>query len=364
MPATVPTASVSTLLDLPDLRVATLRLGFRALETVQLPETPDNVWRGLFGRFLHHLSPPSERTARTSLYEALFTTPRETIPVPGQLPHRLLGRLGLAGSHVPHPFILRTVPPSRPNQRLETHDTLSVEMTLIEEAISFLPVICAAFESFGAGGIGRPVRQTEGRIRRGRMRLIEAYLTLGRTRLTLYDGYRWTLPASCSLALYDQVSQLTECSCEAIPPKHTDALRLTIHTPVRLKYRGRVVQPEELTAEVLGNAMYRRLCGLLVCYGQAGLEEDQLEAWHVACTELAAETEVRERDLYWTDRLRFSQRQRALLPVSGMLGTFALHARPEILQIWRHLFARIEPLHLGKGSSVGNGWITVVSPLS
>ncbi|WP_263835148.1 hypothetical protein [Salinibacter sp.] len=225
------TSPLATLTEPPPLPVATLRLDYQAQGRVHLPSPPANVWRGQLGYYLHRLAPEEAHAQDLSLYQHLFRTPRSAVGVP-DYGGDVLGPIGLAGEHVPHPFVLRHVSPEAPGEDrfLGPGDETQVELILIGSAAGHLPQLTAIFETIGTGGLGRRVEQPSGERKRGGVELTGASLHLQGVSLSLYDGNTWVLPPTCGPKLYDRAAALAP---EADGPAANSVLKTTV-SPLRI----------------------------------------------------------------------------------------------------------------------------------
>lgn len=343
--------------------MARVHLTYEACDPVLVAHTPAGVLRGQLGAALHGAA--AARTNGLSVYEQLFRTPRTAVSIPDR-PARILGPVGLAGDHVPHPFVLRlrdssadTVP-----LRLAAGDTLKWTLGLIGTGLRHLPDLTAALEALGEDGVGRPVLPADentGAPRRGRLRLRDATLELGRVSLRLYDGASWRLPRDCGPSLHDRAAALLEPS----PPQDTNsptAVHVRFATPVRLTHDGTALTaPSALTAKALAHAFYRRWAALALCYGADPPSTEQLDAAHETAQALAQTTEIAERSLTPARRTRYSARQDRRLTRTGLMGDLRLAGPPARLKTWRRWLTVAAPLHVGKSTSMGCGRITVAA---
>lgn len=342
----------------PTLRTATLCLRYRAEGRVHLPSPPAHVWRGQLGYYLHRLASEAEHEQDLSLYQRLFRTPRSAVGVP-DYDGRLLGALGLAGQHVPHPFVVRHAKPEAPatDRRLQPGAETVVEMRLLGAALRHLPPLTALFETIGADGLGRRVEQRGGQKARGPVTLVEATLAMGPVTLSLYDGTEWTLPPTCGPELYEQAAAMApapDAASDAVP-ENREALSLTFRTPTRLRHAGDLVRPNRLDADALAATLYRRVAGLAVCYAPGDHEETTLQEWQDGFKALGAPTTLATGDVEWVTDRRYSHRQERRVPAGGLVGTVRLAAPPEALRTWARWLRQAETLHLGGGTAMGLG---------
>jgi len=349
------TTPLATLTEMPPLRTATLELSYRAQGRVRLPSPPAHVWRGQLGYYLHRLAAEEDHEQDLSLYQRLFRTPRSAVSVP-DYGGRVLGPIGLAGEHVPHPFVLRHATPEAPatDARLAPGDETTVELILMGPAVRHLPQLTALFETMGADGIGRRVEQPGGETERGAVVLTGAALRIQGVTLTLYDGTGWQLPPTCGPELYDRAAALSPDGDESgeVPE---GPLTVTLRAPTRLRFAGDLVSPDALDADALAASLYRRGLGMAVCYGPVALSAEQIAAWQDGFKALASPTTLDAADVRWVEDRRYSHRQERPVPAGGLVGTLRLEAPPEACRVWDAWVGRAERIHLGGGTSMGLG---------
>lgn len=358
-----PSAASGVLGALPVPRAARLRLRFKATGAVHLPAPIADAWRGQLGNFLKRVDAEKRHAEGLSDYQRLFRTPRKAVDLPDDLDDRALARLGLMGEHVPHPFVLRFAEPPGTDLHLIPGDTLTLRLTLVEDAVRHVPVAGAALESVALQGIGRRTRQPNGRKRRGAMRLQRATLRAdGSDEQVVFEGSAWNFPASCDAGLYDNndARGASSPTCD----DEEEALQVEARTPLRLKHHGEVIaQPDDLTAEALAVTLVRRLGGLAVCYGAASPASDDVARWQDAAYELGRATTLAPRALRRESVTR--RRKGNHHPLGGIVGTFRLMAPAPVRNDWRRLLRKAEPVHVGNKTSWGRGWLVLQeSPVS
>lgn len=336
----------------PVLKSVLLRLEYTAIEQVQLPQEEVSVWRGLIGRYVRRISP--------QLNAFFFETPTKILRPLDQLSTAMRGSLGLQGSHVPHPFVLRSPSQSvgHRQHRLNPGDSYKLELVLIEGAAQYLPLLYAMFEDLGLSGVGQRVRQRNGRLARGRMVLDYAFLEIDGNAYQVYDGGAWIIREvddfDPAIHLVNQVRK------HDTVPFRSDTLDLTVKTPLRLFHRGKPIDAKRLSARSLVEAMFRRYYGLACCYAETPPLESEIKEAKTCWVERAEQTTLICEDAGWSERRRYSGRQHNTVSTSGIVGTIQLQAEPDVLAHWRAFFNRMEPLHIGKGTSLGQGWIKVL----
>lgn len=361
MPPSLGLPSIEPLQDVPPLRTATLRLQYRAEGRVHLPSPPANVWRGQLGYYLRRIASEERHEQDQSLYQRLFRTPRSAVDVP-DYGGRVLGPIGLAGEHVPHPFVVRLADPRPPaaDHRLSPPDTTSIEMILVGNTVRYLPQLTAAFELIGEDGLGRRVEQPDGTRERGAVTLTGASLTVRGVRLPLYDGTDWSLPPVCGPQLYERAYALAPGEEGTnTPPQGEGPLRIRFRSPTRLKHGGSLVRPDDLTPDALAAPLYRRAVGMAVCYGTEPPTADTVQNMQDGFRALADETSLELGNLTWAQDTRYSHNQERRHPAGGLTGTLSLDAPPDATGVWARWLTRTERIHLGKATSMGLGRIEV-----
>lgn len=339
---------------------ATVRLVYRAEEQVYLKSPPVHAWRGQLGEFLHRIAPQRHHRQGISLYKRLFRTPRSSIHIPGSLSDHTLGRIGLGGEFIPHPFVLRMADPPVPGRPLITKagSNLVVEFIMLGDALDMLPALYAALESIGKSGLGSKTSQTDhvtrashdgGCVFRGRAVLQNATIAFGQSKTShlLYDGRIWRrLPGASD-------GETAASSRDASESAST--LQLQFWTPVRLQHGGSLVRPDRLSVSALGSSYFRRLAGLSACYGSHPPNQKEIERLHESFLALGKATRIGASDLRWISDSRFSSRQGKRQPVGGLFGTINLEGSSRALDAWRHATEWIRLLHIGKKTSFGLG---------
>lgn len=343
--------------SLPSVRTTKLRLTYQAADTIHLPSPPAAPWRGMLGRILRRLAPEEEHERDQSLYQRFFRTPRTAVTLPEGVDDRALGALGLAGKHVPSPFVLRLGSPPKPatSTTLEPGETVVVEMILVEGAVRHVPTLAAAFEELERHGIGRKVQQSDGDVRRGCATLEAASLAIGLVSLSLYDGSEWSLPSEIGPSFYE--------SAAALAPDEDDSscgtysrLLIDLDSPLRLKHRGSIVRPDDLSLNAFSANVYRRRLGLAACYGSEAPTPGGLQRKREAFFALADATTLNTSGIGWADDTRYSARQDQRHPTGGLVGSLMIHGPAPT---WQSVLQPLQRLHLGKKTTLGLGCLTL-----
>ena len=358
MPTSATSSAINALTEVPPLCTAVLRLTYRAEGRVHLPSPPANVWRGQLGYYLHRIASEEQHERDRSLYQRLFRTPRSAVGVP-DYGGGVLGPIGLAGEHVPHPFVVRLAEPPAPgtDHWMEPGETVEVEMMLMGDTVAPLPQLTAAFEVVGEQGLGHRTEQPSGTTERGRAVLTGAALALRGVTLSLYDGTDWALPPVCGPEFYERAAAIAPGENTETPPAAEPPLQVHFRTPVRLNHGNSPIRPEALNADALAAPLYRRVVGMAVCYGPEPPTAEVIQEMQEGFRALADPTALDISDLTWTEDTRYSHRQERRHPAGGLTGTLVIEAPPDLTDLWARWLHRAERIHLGKATSMGLGRI-------
>ncbi len=304
----------------PRLPVARYRLHFVAAENLRLPEYAGSAWRGAFGRSLKRLvCVTRERVCpdcmlyRSCAYPYVFETPPEA-----DTP--MLRKVNAA----PHPFVL--LPEHAGPQPAGAAITLLV--TLFGHGNRQLPYVLHALDQAGQHGIGRD---------RGALHL---------DRVAQHTDGAWPVIYRPGGRLIPQAPALA--SVEPCPP----ALRIRLHTPLRVKRDGRNVVPEQFDFAAFFGPLLRRISMLIRCHGETALVTDFADLMRSARA-----VPIPAQKLRWQDWTRYSSRQNTTMQLGGLVGSFDL-AGPDLAPFWPYLWLG-QWTHAGKGTSMGLGHYTI-----
>ena len=193
----------------------------------------------------------------------------------------------------PHPFVLQ--PGENACGSRQSGEIWTFSLLLVGRGIDFLPHIVYSVQLMGESGIGSATR-------RGAGRFVLESIQSGTTRV--YDGHTNVLERAGA----------EDLALGAPPARPVRAIRLTLHTPLRLKKDNALHR--DLPFHVLVRTALRRVSALEIAYGQGeppldypGLVRRSEQVATVAST------------LHWQELMRFSNRQRQKVSLSGLLGT-------------------------------------------
>ena len=308
-------SSMSTF-DLPFYRY---RFHCRARTPISLPAYAGSTWRGAFGYALKSAVCITRQSDcrecllwRSCAYSYIFETPPPD-------DSKILRKYPAA----PHPFIIH--PEASQGNRYQSGETFTVDLTLIGRANAQLPYVVHAWTRLGNDGVG---------LDRGRFEIDE---------VSQFDGKQWR-------QIHRPEEPLKPLPAQAISESSMPATRCRMHlrTPVRIKYRERLMVPSDFQFRGLLASLLRRLSLLSYFHGQAPLELD-----FSALLKQSENVAPLDSSLEWHDWTRYSSRQNTRMQMGGLIGqlTFDSHA---LAPYWPWLVYG-QWLHVGKGTVMGLG---------
>jgi CRISPR-associated endoribonuclease Cas6 len=291
-------------------------------ESIIFPHFKGNVFRGFLGKALRRLTCASGLDdckdcilSNNCIYSRIFESFN-----PG-FNQSILGKVEKA----PHPFIVDV---GEKNQlEYSRNQDIRFRLTLIGEAMKYIPYFILAFIDIGEYGIGR----TRGcfKIKQVRTRGQEIYNPL-KKQITLD---------------FDSIS-----GAQFMGEKwDKGSLNISLETPLRLKYKQRF--QKHITFQMIVSNLLRRVYLLANHYCGGPTSVDMKELIEKSKKEVLINSEI-----YWHQQERYSYRQNRGISMAGVSGTLEFEGdfRPFIG------FLRIgEYLHLGKGTSFGLGKIKI-----
>ena len=294
----------------------------------RLPAYKGSTFRGVFGHALKSIVCALKRRTcdqcllKTQCIYALVFETHHAIPPPK----------GLRIVAPPHPFVIQ--PPPTGKTDFSDGDTFDFNLILFGQVNRNLPYFIYAFDRMGHIGIGKKINGRRGRF------VLKAVEQDGHT---LYSG------EDQHLHMNDDFPRLTLKQPEKLSNPNGFRLKITLKTPLRLKYQNHL--SAELPFHVLVRAMLRRTDTLLRCYGD---EAPDLDFKGLVQRAQAVRIVESESDLTWFDWERYSQRQDQKMLMGGILGSVTYEgALGEFLP----LIEFCEQTHIGKQTAFGLGGI-------
>ncbi len=223
---------------------------------------------------------------------------------------------------VPNPFVLEPVHPSRTTVGPE--DRVVLDLVLVGRACRQVAYIVRALDQAAEGGIGPD---------RGTLRLLSVRPV----------DEPW---APLELEPAEQ-ALVAEGVVPLIPPPWP-LVELRLRTPLRLQHEGRLVGPHSFDPACFATGLVRRVSMFCHHHGEADLEAD-----FVGLKVQAQAIRLLDAQLEWTEQLRRSSRQRAVLAMGGLVGRILLDLS-DAPDLWPFLWLG-QFLHAGKGTTMGMG---------
>ena len=274
------------------------RLTFQAERPVYLPEYPGSTWRGALGRGLKRLAcitghqdcdPCAQKPAcdYARIFEPQAFSSASTQPS--------------GYRDKPRPYVLHL--PWRSPAQIPAGSYTTLEYSLFGPAVGAADLLLQAFELAAKTGLGQ-----------------------SQAPLRLHHVEQRPIPDTTPP-----------------PPEHPIQLHLT--TPLRLKHRGRFVDPQHFSLIPLAQALNLRVSQLL----------PQILLDPKAALNEAHATRIVSYELQWQDWQRYSNRQRTLMKLGGLLGHVTLPApATHFPNLWSLLWWG-QHIHAGKSAVMGLG---------
>jgi hypothetical protein len=231
----------------------------------------------------------------------------------------------------PHPFIIQPGEGTAGERRVG--DQFDFSMLLIDRAVDYLPHIVYSLQQVGKTGVGGGNRSGLGRFRLDRV-------TAGQD--TLFEA------AGGVLHKPDKPERLALEAEAAIPVR---GIGVHLLTPLRVKMGNEL--HDDLPFHVLVRAGLRRMAALEQAYGDGEPDLD-----YRGLISRAEQVETVASSLRWQEMLRYSNRQRQKISLSGLTGTIRYRGN---LADFLPVLAYCEKVHVGKQTVFGLGRISVKS---
>ncbi|MGE5341728.1 MAG: CRISPR system precrRNA processing endoribonuclease RAMP protein Cas6 [Candidatus Omnitrophota bacterium] len=307
------------------------QLKFHVFEFVVLPQRdvilPDfkgNAFRGALGKYLRRLT-CAFKTQNPSCNDCLIRD--QCIYSRVMESYRIKAGLVLGNvDNAPHPFVLYV--PDKHKLEYKRDHRIHFYLTLIGEAVAYIPYFILTFEEIGTYGIGNT--RSPFVIEKVLCSNVMIYNRETKTITRDFPGIR----GSDFLKETGTIKSLT----------------LELETPLRLKFNGSF--QKRITFEMVVRNLLRRiqLLSALYCEGPEIVDFKDL-------IERSKTIRVRNSSIYWEQQSRFSFRQEKHIGMGGVSGRIAFEGNLEPFMP----FLRIgEYLHVGKGTAFGLGKYRIV----
>ena len=294
------------------LPLARYRALYETLDAVRLPDYPGSTWRGAFGHAFKEVA---------CAYPGLRCT---GCPDSDQCPYPPLFE-SIDGGDALRPYVFE---PQAYSGYFPPGAILTLDLVLLGWLNDWLPLLAAALQRLGERGLG----QRE-----------PAHLRLADFQCQIDPNQEHWIPVPFADQEHTAGQTLQPFR---IPPAPARA-RLDLLTPLKLKSRGVLIQPEALSGRELLIALARRIeaCASVLDTLPLTPEPDQ---WFQGC-----ETLIEGRELAWLDTHHYSSRQQEALKLGGLTGRLWLGG-PVLARIWPWLWLG-QWLHLGSSTTIGLG---------
>ena len=275
------------------------------------------------------------------------------------------------GRDIPRPFTVHPPLPGQgghpttlPNGRTVFHyqpgEPFTFGLTLYAQALQLFPYLVLAVSEFERGGIGRRVKQTDGRWRRGTLAVREVWAEnplTGERQPVLHPDERLVQVPDIPIT-HQQICEWASQrgSEEANRRGGEEAGRqVTLHflTPTRIIERGRLLKPNTFRFQPFFQRLMERLEALSRAFSDTPLVFDDPKGLITA----AGRVEVMENCLRWEELQSYSTRQRQSTPIGGLMGEVVLEAED-----WHPFLPYLawgQFTHVGKDAVKGNGWYRI-----
>ena len=140
-------------------------------------------------------------------------------------------------------------------------------------------------------------------------------------------------------------------SRHVVAPPAPGSVVVRLLSPTRLRAQGEPVDADSFRLRAFAANLLRRISLLTYFHGEQPFEIDFAELLRRVPL-----LEIDQPQLRWEERFRYSSRQRARVPMGGLVGRFAIHGvdAPELAALWTCLWLG-QWTHVGKGCVMGLG---------
>ncbi len=305
--------------ELPKLKYASIDVEFMAIERLNLPFYKGSTLRGAFGwAFKKAVCVTREYNCGACpiydkcVYPYVFETPAiNSDGVPQKVPY------------APHPFVL--VPPPPDSSEILPGESIRFGLTLIGNAVPFLPHFLLALDIMAKSGLGKERRK----------------LTLVRT----FQGDA-LLSAGTRLLKEPKVKNLDEFNS---PIERVNVLKLRFISPLKLISKGKIVRQPDM--ETLLRSTRRRLRWLTLFHSETPWDAEKACPLEGAERIKLVHSEIRDFEV-----VRYSNRKRRRMEFKGIIGE-AIYEGP--ITSFIPLLRAAEVIHIGKATSFGFGKVEI-----
>ncbi|MEX5214305.1 MAG: CRISPR system precrRNA processing endoribonuclease RAMP protein Cas6 [Nitrospiraceae bacterium] len=302
-----------------------------------LPPYAGSMFRGAFGHALQRVVCVTRtyECAPCSLKErCVYPYVFETPPPPGT---QVMRKYPAA----PHPFVLE---PPMGGRTLAAGEPFELGLTLFGRALPWLPHFIFAVERMGQVGFGS---------RRVKASVLQAdgWLDGGSCRIYSADDRTLAATEACTQA----ASLPSGPQVGGADHRANGRITLEFVTPVRVKYEERLATSLEF--HTLVRSLLRRIAHLSYFHCSGDPSGMAFREW----IDLAHSVKVASSTLSWYDWTRYSQRQREIMQLGGLVGRVVFEGP---VGPFLPLLRLGEVTHVGKATSFGLGQYRVIDSLT
>lgn len=297
----------------------------KALDNLYMPEYKGSFFRGIFGWKFKKLT-----CLLKNLEDCKECVLKKTCPYFNIFENKYFTEKPLlkTGSSIPHPYII--LPPLDEKRKFEKDETLEFEITIIGKWSETLPYFLLTFQEIGKSGIGKNKSKFE----------IEAIYQENKNILN-NNNINFDIK-EFNFNNYSNISDTSFLAVEFITP-----LRL-----VKNNKTMRSISFKDFYLSIL------RRCELLLYYYNDKSIDNFINV--KTLNELAETIKVKNKNLYWYNWERYSNRQKKRISLSGLMGRISFEGN---ITPFVPLLKFAEVFHAGKNTVFGLGKIKLETNL-
>lgn len=241
---------------------------------------------------------------------------------------------------IPRPFIIE--PPLDNRTKFNKNDSINFGLTLIGQAIAYVPYFIVAFKELGNEGIGKGKKKFK-------LKEIRAVSIRDKEKELIYSSYDQAIRNVDSRFTWDDI---LVNSCYTLGGKNSKAKQLTLNflTPTRLKFRNEFVSLPEF--HVVFRSLLRRIANLAHFHCGETLKID-----FNSLIRKATKIKIEEADVHWVDWERYSFAQDVRMKLGGFIAQVTYKGD---LEPFLPFLLLGEYVHVGKGATFGMGWYRII----
>ena len=242
--------------------------------------------------------------------------------------------------NIPRPFLI--FPPLDEKREYSPGENLSFQLTLIGDAVNYLPYIILTFKEMGKLGIGKKVNGKRGTFELSRVDAISPN----------ENGEYLEIYSSSNELIHNKDVKISHSHVmERVKEINPRKIKIDFISPLRLRYEGSYIRHPEF--HHLVKAAIARLSSLSYFYCHEELKVDFKRLIHNSF-----KVKLISSSYCWQDWWRYSSRQGTKIALGGVVGEAIFEGELEAylpFLVWGEL------IHIGKGTTFGLGKYTIES---